>query len=58
MVALEGHRFTPSEALATGLVDALAPGGTAGVISQAEAMASKVGSLAKTGVFGMIKVVH
>jgi len=56
-IALEGHRFTPKEALAAGLVDHIAPGGTAeAVLHKARELAESVDSLAKGGAWGLIKV--
>lgn len=61
-VALEGHRFAPSEALTTGLVDRLAscggPGaglGTENVLQEAMKLAKEVSALPKRGVWGSIK---
>jgi len=57
MVALEGHRFTPKEALTVGLVDHIVPGDSADAIFQkARELAESVDSLAKSGVWGLIKV--
>jgi len=55
-IALEGHRFTPSEALEVGLVDHLVKGNTAGILTKAEEVAESVSPLAKDGVWGDIKV--
>ena len=56
-VALEGHRFTPKEALAAGLVDHIVPGDSADAIFQkARELAESVDHLAKGGVWGLIKV--
>ena len=56
-VALEGHRFTPKEALAAGLVDHIVPGDSAeAVLQKARELAESVDSLAKGGVWGLIKV--
>ena len=55
-IALEGHRFTPEECLAHGLVDVLASGSnTADVLEAAVALGEKWGANAKTGVWGLIK---
>ncbi|EIW84215.1 ClpP crotonase [Coniophora puteana RWD-64-598 SS2] len=56
-VALEGHRFTPSEALTAQMVDHLAPGaeGAAGVLKKATELAREVSALPKQGVWGVIK---
>jgi len=56
-IALEGHRFTPREALAAGLVDQIVPGDSAeAVLSRARELAESVDSLAKGGAWGLIKV--
>ena len=56
-IILEGHRFTPKEALAAGLVDHIVPGDSADAIFQkARELAESVDSLAKSGVWGPIKV--
>ncbi|KAJ7284633.1 ClpP/crotonase-like domain-containing protein [Mycena rebaudengoi] len=54
-IALEGHRFTPKEALDAGIVDLLAPGNTAAVLAKAEELALTVGVKAQSGVWGLIK---
>jgi len=54
-VALEGHRFTPQEALEAGFVDHLVNGNTAAVLAKAEQVAESVSHLAKEGVWGGIK---
>lgn len=61
-IALEGHRFTPSEALTTGLVDRIASCsgtgtelGTENVLTEAMKFAKEVSVLPKTGVWGTIK---
>ena len=61
-IALEGHRFTPSEALTAGLVDRLASCsgtgtelGTENVLTEAMKFAKEVSVLPKTGVWGIIK---
>lgn len=52
----EGHRFTPTEALNAGLIDAVAEGGgTEKVIALATETADKVATHAKMGVWGSIK---
>lgn len=57
LLALEGHRFAPQEALTHGLVDVVADGGSAdAVYSSARKLAIAKGELAKTGVWGLIKV--
>lgn len=55
-IALEGHRFTPSELLAAGLVDAVVDGGSEAVLAQASKLAEQQSMNACTGVFGLIKV--
>jgi enoyl-CoA hydratase/carnithine racemase len=56
-IALEGHRFTPQEALAAGLVDRIVPGDSAeAVLSMAREFAESVDSLARSGAWGLIKV--
>ncbi|KAL4062848.1 ClpP/crotonase-like domain-containing protein [Scleroderma yunnanense] len=61
-IALEGHRFTPSEALTVGLVDRLASCsgtgtelGTENVLTEAIKLAKEVSVLPKRGVWGTIK---
>ncbi|KAF9790443.1 ClpP/crotonase-like domain-containing protein [Thelephora terrestris] len=55
-IALEGHRFTPQEALAAGLVDRIVPGDSAeAVLSMARELAESVDSLARSGAWGLIK---
>ncbi|KAJ7650663.1 ClpP/crotonase-like domain-containing protein [Roridomyces roridus] len=54
-IALEGHRFTPTEALDSGIVDALGGGTTATVLAKAEELALTVGVKAQGGVWGLIK---
>jgi enoyl-CoA hydratase/carnithine racemase len=55
-IALEGHQFSPKEALEAGLMDAVVSGGTEAVIEKAMEIAESKAPLAKTGVFGLIKV--
>jgi enoyl-CoA hydratase/carnithine racemase len=62
-VALEGHRFTPSEALKVGMVDRLANltgtnvgNGTEKVLEEAIKLAKEVKGLASQNVWGAIKV--
>jgi len=55
-IALEGHKFTPQEALAAGLVDRIAPGDSAeAVLRMARELAESVDSLGKGGAWGLIK---
>lgn len=55
-VALEGHRFTPQEALTAGLVDRIVPGDSAeAVLHMGRELAESVDSLAKGGAWGLIK---
>jgi len=61
-MALEGHRFTPPEAHAAGIVDRLASCGGAGadlgtenVLKEALKLAKEVSGLPKEGVWGAIK---
>ncbi|KAH8822818.1 ClpP/crotonase-like domain-containing protein [Flagelloscypha sp. PMI_526] len=49
-MALEGHRFTPQEALKLGLIDHIAEGTTASVIAKAEELANSVSTSAQGGV--------
>lgn len=53
---MEGHRFTPKEALEAGLVDHIVNGRTAEIIAKAEELANSVSVNAKEGVWGLIKV--
>jgi len=54
--ALEGHRFTPSEARDAGLVDEIVSGGTQGVLKRAREIAEDKAPKAREGVWGLIKV--
>lgn len=61
-IALEGHRFTPTEAHAAGIVDRLANCsgtsvelGTEIVLKEATRLAKEVSALPKQGVWGAIK---
>lgn len=54
--ALEGHRFTPSEARDAGLVDEVVSGGTQGVLKRAREIAGEKAPKAREGVWGLIKV--
>lgn len=55
-IALEGHRFTPQDALAAGLVDYIVEGKTDAILAKAEEVAETVSPLAREGVWGIIKV--
>ncbi|KAF8529807.1 ClpP/crotonase-like domain-containing protein [Gautieria morchelliformis] len=54
-IALEGHRFTPSELLASGLVDIVVDGGSEAVLARASEIAEQWSVNACTGVWGLIK---
>ncbi|KAF5392259.1 hypothetical protein D9757_001511 [Collybiopsis confluens] len=54
-IALEGHRFTPQEALEAGIVDAIVNGDTAAVLARAEEVADQWAVNAQSGVWGSIK---
>ncbi|KAF5342146.1 hypothetical protein D9611_001606 [Ephemerocybe angulata] len=54
-IALEGHRFTPQEALKDGILDALVDGKTADILAAAEKLAAKFSPNAAAGVWGLIK---
>ncbi|EAU85527.1 hypothetical protein CC1G_06428 [Coprinopsis cinerea okayama7 len=54
-IALEGHRFTPPEALADGLLDHIVNGKTADVLAKAEEVAERVSMNASAGAWGLIK---
>jgi Delta3-Delta2-enoyl-CoA isomerase len=55
-IALEGHRFTPKEALEVGLVDYIVNGKTADIMAKSEELAQEVAGYAREGVWGLIKV--
>ena len=55
-IALEGHRFTPKEALDAGLVDHIVDGSTETILANAVSLGERVGQIAKEGVWGLIKV--
>lgn len=57
-IVVEGHRFTPKEALALGLVDHIVEGNTEAVVTAAQALGDKLGPIAKTGAWGVNKVRH
>lgn len=54
-IALEGHRFTPAEALKCGLVDHIVPGDTEDVLNKAQQVAESVSGQAQAGVWGVIR---
>jgi len=54
-IALEGHRFTPSEALEAGILDHIVNGNTEVILAKAEELAGTVSSHAQEGVWGLIK---
>ncbi|KAF8199636.1 ClpP/crotonase-like domain-containing protein [Pholiota molesta] len=54
-IALEGHRFSPTEALQDGLLDYLVKGKTADILAKAEEIADKFSGNATMGVWGLIK---
>ena len=55
-VALEGHRFTPQEALKAGLVDHLVQGDTEDVLRKAQEVAVVASGQAQAGAYGLIRV--
>ena len=55
-IALEGHRFTPQEAVKFGFVDELVQGDTEAVLNKALELGKKVGEQAQSGVWGVIRV--
>lgn len=55
-IALEGHRFVPSEAHSLGIIDHLVTGSTAAVLAKAQDVADQISISASTGVWGLIKV--
>lgn len=57
-IALEGHKFTPQEALQDGVLDHIVKGKTAEVLSKAEEVAARVSVNAALGVWGLIKVCY
>ncbi|KAI0316723.1 ClpP/crotonase-like domain-containing protein [Amylostereum chailletii] len=54
-MALEGHRFTPPEALEAGLIDVIGGSDTSSVLKDALTLANGKASKAKLGVWGLIK---
>lgn len=57
-IVLEGHKFTPQEALQDGILDHIVKGKTAEVLSRAEEVAARVSVNAALGVWGVIKVCY
>lgn len=55
-IALEGHRFTPREALEAKLIDAVASDDTEGVLAKAQELAESVSGQARQGAWGLIRV--
>jgi len=55
-IALEGHRFTPQEALEDGILDHIVKGKTADILAKAEEIADKFSVNACHGVWGLIKL--
>ena len=55
-IVLEGHRFTPKEALSAGLADHIAGESTEGLLSAAQQFAEKIAPIAKSGAWGINKV--
>lgn len=55
-IALEGHRFTPAEALEAGFLDYIVQGNTEAVMAKAQEVAETVSPLAREGIWGVIKV--
>lgn len=53
----EGHRWTPQELLANGMVDEIVEGGSEAVLKHALALADTRSGDARTGVYGLIKVI-
>lgn len=55
-IALEGHRFTPKDALQAGIIDYIVDGNTEAILAKAEQVAEFASPLAREGVWGIIKV--
>ena len=55
-IGLEGHRFTPDEAVQAGFVDHLVSGNTEDVLKKAQELAVAVGPCARGGTWGLIRV--
>ncbi|KAH6909034.1 ClpP/crotonase-like domain-containing protein [Coprinopsis sp. MPI-PUGE-AT-0042] len=54
-IALEGHRYSPVEALKDGILDAIVDGKTADILAAAEKIADRISTNASAGVWGLIK---
>ncbi|KIY66522.1 ClpP/crotonase [Cylindrobasidium torrendii FP15055 ss-10] len=54
-IAIEGHKFTPQEALADGLVDHIVAGDTNAVIAKAAEVGKAASASARGGTWGLIK---
>ncbi|KAF8920189.1 ClpP/crotonase-like domain-containing protein [Mucidula mucida] len=54
-ISIEGHMFTPKEALAGGIVDHLVEGDTEAVVRKAVEVGKFAGANARLGVWGLIK---
>lgn len=54
-IALEGHRFTPQEALKCGIVDYIVQGDTEAVLNKALEVGKAVGEQAQSGAWGVIR---
>jgi len=54
-IGLEGHRFTPIEAMEGGLVDHLASGNTEDVLKKAQEVGDSASATAVAGVWGLIR---
>lgn len=55
-IALEGHRFSATEALQDGILDYIVKGKTADILAKAGEVADKISGNAATGVWGLLKV--
>ncbi|CDO70869.1 hypothetical protein BN946_scf184804.g1 [Trametes cinnabarina] len=56
-IILEGHRFTPKEALEVGLVDRIIPGTTEDIIAEAQSLADSLSTLPTQGAWGLNRIV-
>jgi len=54
-IALEGHRFTPDEALSHGLIDHVVVGGTQAILAKAKEVAENICANAQAGAWGVVK---